>query len=219
MDWKQLSIDFKAKYEGCWAHITLDGRSQPEVFFLGMVDHAPNEAPRLHFDNDTTGEIMLNYANSSTDIEFKFPPVGLANMPDKRVAMIRKRHERQWRGGTCPSTVTCFDIYGFIFPINSEFMFSQVNVEAMFQPRQLLSVREGIKKLNEGHVAVALSSEFALGCSPTDDENILLFFHENPIGILNEAQQYIRFKESQFKQEFEDFRNKIPGVERYDIRS
>lgn len=214
MDWKQLYTDFKAKYEQCYGLVTFEGHTKPQVFWLSMVeptllDEDRMGAPLLHFENPDVGEVILKYDDSTSDIEFKFPPIGLVNFQDE-VYMVRRKFDRQWKGGACQGTIRVTNIYSsFGFDhgrLSCEFM------EEALKPMRPISIAEGRRQLSTS-LAVALSKEFAIGLSITNDPSPILFYYENPIGKIDEKTNSPILLENQFAQEFEDFTHSVVAHE------
>lgn len=216
MDWKQLGSDFKQKYEHCFCNITLEGRTKPELFYLEQVDVNVKESPFLCFTNNRVGSVILRYDDSKSDLDFSFPPIGLISV-DGQVFMVRRRHERQWKSGVCANTIDCFDIYSRID--SHGILLHRVSLDfplvaAMYSPRPARSLRTAVSLLSK-HVAMPLSSEFAVGLPLTSSEEFILFYYENPIGTVNPSTEKVVLKELQFIQEFEDFKH-LGGLGRYE---
>lgn len=209
MDWKQLYTDFKAKYEHCYALVTFEGNRKSEVFWLSYVEPTSSSkemtAPLLHFENEHTGEVILKYDDSTSDVEFKFPPIGLVPY-NNQVFMVRRKFERQWKGGVCNSTLRVDNIYGKL-GWQTDGLCSEFLTEA-FKSIKPLSIAEGLKQLTTS-VAVPLSKEFAIGLSVTSDESPILFYYENPIGKIDLGSNSPILLENQFSQEFEDFTHSV----------
>lgn len=208
MDWKQLSADFKQKYEGCWCHVTFENSKKDDIFWLSEVDVGSGRAPYLHLENEEVGEIILKYDGSKSDVEFKMPTVGLHQWKDQ-VFMLRRGYLRQWKAGLCQATMTPTNIYSRLFDgIGMRDEWSESLVRAVFQPQPTISIKQAVESLDD-KLAIAISEEFAIGQSVTDAMEFLVFYYENPIGTLNPTSHRVVLREKQFQQEFEDFTRKI----------
>lgn len=217
MDWKQVSADFRAKYEGCYCFVTVEGEVTPRLYYLSEVEHS-SKAPMLYLHNDITGTIILKYDDSKSDIEFKMPEIGLFGYNNKTY-MLRRKHDRQWKGTLSRHTMSVVDIYGALDSTRSIIVspsWTDELVLAMFEPRPTLSIQQGITKLKTA-VSVPLSSQFAIGRSLTENPDYILFYYESPIGLVSSKDGTVVLKETQFKQEFNDFISSIGGFRDYEI--
>lgn len=218
MDWKQLTSDFKQKYELSYCHVTLEGYTNPRVFWLDLVETTAS-APLLHLHNRDVGEVILRYDDSKSDIEFKFPSIGLYNYRNA-VIMVRRLYGRQWKKGVCGSTIRANPIYSQIaslFSIEDEGHVNEELITKISEPTPTISLTEGINVLDKA-LATCLSSEFALGLSTKDAHRaFILWYYENPIGMVDPETKRIYLRETQFKQEFNDFVTKIRGASEYSL--
>jgi len=219
MDWKQLYQDFKQKYEKCYCSVLLEGYNIPKVFYLEFVEETL-KAPLLHLRNNEFGEVILKYDDSCSDVSFKLPNIGLYNSMGN-VLMVRRLYQRQFKKGICTSTLYIKSIYQDIysgFVSASEANLHESLVKILLQPTPTLSLKEGIDALDKV-LATALSPEFAVGLSPRLDGVHILWYYENPIGLVDPVGHRIFLKENQFQQEFQDFVAKIRGADDFSIYS
>lgn len=218
MDWNQLFNDFRQKYEGCYCSIALEGCSTPQIFMLDLVEgtrdaKGQHAAPLLHFFNEDAGEIILKYGDSQSDIKFSLPRVGLFNYKDS-VVMLRRAYSRQFKKGVCNGTITLKSIYGSIhnmFNSRGEDLLSEKMVKCFNVETKPITLQKGIDELKT-KLAICLSHEFALGLSLNSNANYILWYYENPIGVVDPTIRRIYLRENQFKQEFQDFYSTIKGT-------
>jgi hypothetical protein len=220
MDWHQLFNDFRQKYEGCWCTVLIEGHTIENIFHLDLVENVPGKAPLLHLRNSQLGEIILKYDDSKSDIHFVLPSIGLYNSKTG-VIMARRNYGRQWKKGLCTGTVRLISIYGLIdelFNMLGETRLDETLVKILLKPTSTLTLEGAISKLKT-RIAVCLSSEFALGLSLNEKtpNNYILWYYENPIGIVEYSSKRILLREPQFEQEFKDFANNMGGTSGFTI--
>lgn len=220
MNWEQLYNDFRQKYEGCYCNVLLEGYQTPRVFLLEYVEKT-GKAPLLHLRNEEFGEVILKYDDSKSDMIFALPAIGLYNYRQS-VVMIRRLYQRQFRRGICSATIQAMPIYNTIysgFGIAGENLINEKLVTALTQPTTSISLKEGIDAL-EKVLATCLSSEFALGLpTRSTGKDFILWYYENPVGMVDPTARRIYLRENQFQQEFIDFISKIKGADDYTFHS
>lgn len=208
LDWEQLCKDFQQKYEETFCFVKIEG-AEPELCLIKEVE-STGKAPAIHIFSERIGDILLKYDTSYSDIEFRYPEVGLFSY-EKQVYYVNKLYNRQWKKGPGFQTIRLTNLYndwGFpTLPITI------ATLTAAFQPRTLVSIEEGLSKLRgDKCLSVPLSHEFAIGLSSFRSRNPILWYMSNPIGIVDEDRRQIAFKERSFYQEFKDYLNKAPST-------
>lgn len=219
MDWNQLFTDFRQRYEKCYCSVLLEGYKQPQIFFLDFVEQTKH-APLLHLRNDEVGEVILKYDDSYSDLTFKLPAIGLYNNLGT-VVMVRRAYGRQFKKGICNGTIAISSIYEFIYSgwvWGPEKQLNESLVKVLFKPETTLSLMDGINALDK-KLAVALSHEFAIGLSSKQEKSFILWYYENPIGMVDPQSNRIFLREPQFQQEFQDFVAKIQGTHDFTLLS
>lgn len=220
MNWEQLYLDFRQKYEGCYCSILLEGYRTPKIFYLEHVEKT-RAAPLLHFRNEEFGEVILKYDDSKSDVSFELPTMGLYNYKNSVVA-VRRHYMRQFRRGICNATIWTSPIYSSVytgFGAAGEGQLCEELITAIMKPTPTISLKEGINAL-ERVLAVCLSSEFAIGLSTRlAGQDFILWYYENPVGTVDPVARRLFLREEQFKQEFIDFASKIQGSNDYTFHS
>jgi len=179
-------------------------------------------APLLHLSNSEFGQVILKYDESHSNVEFKFPEIGLYNYRHN-VIMVRRAYARQFKKGICNSTIEITSLYRVInscFALAGEERWNEELAQIITTPCPTLSLKEGLDALNQ-NLAIALSQEFAIGHSTKDlDGRIrILWYFENPIGTVDPSSGRIFLREKQFSQEFQDFIAQIRNISDYTIHS
>jgi hypothetical protein len=202
LDWELLFKDFQQKYEDTFCYVSIEG-NQPELCQIKNIEKTGG-APSIHIYSENVGDILLKYDTSYSDIDFRYPEIGLFEF-QKQVLYIHKLHNRQWKKGPGFQTLQVSNLYkpfgGFSPKLNLELM------KAALAPRLSISIDQGLYKLNtDAYLSVALSSEFAIGLSTTNQTNPLFWYMNHPIGVIDGFKIVLNAK--MFYQEVVDYLSK-----------
>lgn len=203
-NWELITQDFKQKYEGTYCYIQLHEKN--ELFYLEEVEARLDSAPYLRLTNNKFGNILVKYTTEQ-DIDFSFPNLGVFQY-NNSVLILFRNYLRQWKKGACNSTLNVIDPYApFIYnPWSTGGRLKFEILENAFKPRKYVKLSEALKVLKNGtHLSIALSETFFIGLSLLSDKSPILWYLENPIGVIEN--ETIVLYESQFQQELEDFLN------------
>lgn len=167
---------------------------------VAEVSVSPKSPPDLTLYNDKAGEMYLTY-NTEAELDFSFPAVGYFQM-GKAAYRFQRNYERQWKKGICPATAVVTFPYNGIWRISIPAI-SEKSVESAFAPRPIVSLKEGLEKLEKNDwVSTGLTDRLAVGVGNVKDD-VLLWFDDEPIAFVKGPT--IELKTSLFEQEVKDF--------------
>ncbi len=213
LDHRQLTTDFKQRYEGTYVRVKFPSKPDKCLFYLAEISQA-TKFPILTLKNKQLGTIQLNY-DTESEIYFDFPPTGLSFYEGQAV-LFRRHPTRQWRRGLCSGNASIQSLYQDAFSGIVSLGCPGLTYEtlaAAFQSRSL-SFTEVRDSLKAGKIVSApISKTIAIGLNPTTSENPIVWFLDTPIAELV-GDTTIRMHEQHFQQEIVDYFAK----ERSDVR-
>ena len=202
-DWKQITADFRQKYEETFIRVALKDNLPYEVFLVSKVN--TGKPPSLKLINEKWGDLTVNY-DTDLDVNFEYPEIGYF-LYQGQATLVFKTYQRQWKRGICSSTLFfCFPymeivLHNYAFPLIQEAL-----VTAAFLPRKLYQLSQINTMLNKGStLSHPLSNSLALGLSLKENNKKLLWFLNKPVGEYNETKKTLVLNEPIIKQEIEDY--------------
>lgn len=200
-DWEQVTADFRQKFEHTYIRVSLKEGQPFEVFYVDRV--VQGKPTYLVLSNSNWGEIKINY-DTELEVLFDFPRVGYFNFNDKYAAIFNRNFQRQWKRGLCNQTgLICFPYWPFR---NYLPLLCEEAITAAFQPRSICPIYQAANTLEFGsYLSVPLSESLALGLTVKENNNLLLWFLEQPIGEYIKEKNTIKLHAAQMQQEVKDF--------------
>lgn len=201
-NWEQVTTDFRQKFEHTYIRVSLKEDWPLEVFRVGKV--VAGKPAYLILRNNNWGEIKINY-DTELEVSFEFPKVGYFALDNKSAGIFTRAFLRQWKRGLCDQTGTFVSPYA-CFGVNHHPSFNEETVRAAFQPQALCPIYQAANMLALGsHLSVPLSNCFSLGLTVKENNNLLLWFLEQPIGEYIKKSNTIKLHTAQIEQEVKDF--------------
>lgn len=205
INWAQVGEDFRQKYEGCFCRYESPINKRVEVFKILQVEGHPKKAPDLTLFNERVGDLYLTYSTEA-DLDFTFPECGYFQ-GERFAIMMSRQYARQWKKGLGDATIKIETPYDGVHAVTSpytprgDFNLSERNVERMFT-RPSLTITDGVKRLKDGMISVALSRRLAVGLGKVAGTSWLWYDFE-PVAVVENNK--ITMKVEQFTQEIKDY--------------
>ncbi len=205
--------DLRRRYANGMFIGTFDGRDKVVYAFDFHGDVANPTAICKFIDGKNKVEVSVKDAN----LREVYPQRGLYNIRDSKnwpVVMYSRSYTRQWSHGLRAETsilVGLFDkLQREIFGVNlMGGITNEKRLAQLFSPFYPKSLKEAVG-LCEGNVVVALTPDFGIVLSPSD-EHILLTRRLAVIGKLLSSES-VQLGEAGFAQEFNDYLNRTGQI-------
>lgn len=189
--------DIRKKYKGTFCFLTLNGK---EYLVIYSNDDGDN---RFCLESPQFGEIIVDKETIDSCIRFTFPKNGLYNLNGSAVEYHRVP-ERQWKRAPCPDNsklTTILSRIGIDVGLDTQITLS--NLEEIYKEKYPNSIDEALKKIK---YSTALSKKFAISLAPSGKlSEALLWFQNQPIGLINTSTRDVSIKYEHLYQEALDY--------------
>lgn len=185
--------DFRKRYKGTYLFLNVRGKEL-------LVRYESDNEEDFCFYSPEYGDLLVDEDTARNQIRIFFPKPGLYNIQEE-VYEFTRNPLRQWKRAPCDDNSRLSQISAVLSRDYKSTSLSIRIASHIFFPKYPENLDTAIKNLKN---SIALNQEFAITKHPKE-ESLLLWYHSNPIGILDTKTREITVKYKPLYQEVIDF--------------
>lgn len=185
--------DFRKRYKGTYLFLNVRGKEH-------LVRYESDNEEDFCFYSPEFGDLLVDEDTARNQIRIFFPKPGLYNVGE-HVYEFTRNPLRQWKRAPCEDNTRLSLMISILSNDYKSTSFNSRIAPDIFFPKYPENLDTAIKNLK---TAIALTPEFGITKHPKDETH-LLWYHSNPIGIINTKTREITVKYKPLYQEVIDF--------------